>query len=304
MSGKLDSPNKDPEAQPLSFETFERTAKVIAALAIGLYALGLLISNQYLRSLGISDFSTLRPKFILTGAWAFALFLTSASPALAPILYGYVWGLPKKYQQFRFAALMVMGIAVGIALDLFVLSFLVERNDVFSRNMIKYVVRELLFPACLGIFALSQATKQMSAIDRTNRQAAKGRRITIALFLAIVLVSLLIFGARIVDPVYRFVPDAQGGAYPVFAQLYLNKDGARLWRNMEAIICTCSTAESTITGNVSILYQNEHELLVMTYKISQDKNGKHPPRIVTLRKELLDGIVLVQTPEDLDLQQQ
>jgi hypothetical protein len=46
----------------------EQLAKAIGALAIAFYVVGLLATNGYLFSLGVSDFSVLRPRFIYTGA--------------------------------------------------------------------------------------------------------------------------------------------------------------------------------------------------------------------------------------------
>src|SRR6266404_1790690 len=69
-----------------SFETAEKLAKSIIALVALMYGLGLFVTNRHLLSLGISDFSALRPKYVLTGAWILPLLLLSSLPAIFPFL--------------------------------------------------------------------------------------------------------------------------------------------------------------------------------------------------------------------------
>jgi hypothetical protein len=65
----------------------EHAVKSLAAFTVLLYALGLLTANQYLMGIGISDFSSLKPKFVLTGIWSFAFYLFSSSPIVIPMTY-------------------------------------------------------------------------------------------------------------------------------------------------------------------------------------------------------------------------
>jgi hypothetical protein len=114
------------------------------------------------------------------------------------------------------------------------------------------------------------------------------------------LVGLTVF-SNSMAVVYDEIPEAYGGALPVEAMLYFNKDGARLWSNLHAITCSCSTPESTISKDTKILYQNEQQLIVKT-KIGQaNADGHYQEEIVAVNKSLLDGIVLkyLSLPENL-----
>jgi hypothetical protein len=48
-------------------DQIESLSKAVALIAIGLYIIGLLTVNAYLYTLGVSDFSTLKPRYIYTG---------------------------------------------------------------------------------------------------------------------------------------------------------------------------------------------------------------------------------------------
>ena len=60
------------------FEILERSAKIVLASLAVLYCAGILVTNAALTSLGITDFSSLRVKYISTGALPFFLALVSS----------------------------------------------------------------------------------------------------------------------------------------------------------------------------------------------------------------------------------
>jgi hypothetical protein len=58
----------------------EQVAKVLGLLGILLYVVGLLSVNGYLQSFGVSDFSLVRTRFVLTGALIAASAVTCSIP--------------------------------------------------------------------------------------------------------------------------------------------------------------------------------------------------------------------------------
>jgi hypothetical protein len=69
---------------PTTIEVLLRSVAIVGAL---FYILGFLTTNAYLYKLGVSDFSLLRTRFILTGV------LTLAPLALAPLALALIGGL-------------------------------------------------------------------------------------------------------------------------------------------------------------------------------------------------------------------
>ncbi|SRR6266481_462397 len=87
------SPNMSPDSDTaqgkpelFTFELFERAAKITIVIVGVLYGLGLLITNTYLASIGVSDFSSIKPKYIITGAWSFLILLLAALPSVFFVL--------------------------------------------------------------------------------------------------------------------------------------------------------------------------------------------------------------------------
>jgi hypothetical protein len=76
-----DSQDKADFTQPANLkDAVELTAKLVAGLAIVCYAFGLISTNLYLAQFGITDFSVLRPKCIVTGSWVLSVILISSAP--------------------------------------------------------------------------------------------------------------------------------------------------------------------------------------------------------------------------------
>jgi len=70
LTGSGNANNKEHETkspQISAFDFLERSAKVVLASLALLYAAGLFVTNFALRSLDITDFSSLRAKYVATG---------------------------------------------------------------------------------------------------------------------------------------------------------------------------------------------------------------------------------------------
>src|SRR5579864_7236998 len=72
--------SNDPKPVVGIFDLAEKVTKAAALVLAVSYGLGLVISNQYLAPLGISDFSSLKPKYILTGLWTLLLLTIASLP--------------------------------------------------------------------------------------------------------------------------------------------------------------------------------------------------------------------------------
>lgn len=59
-----------PAGRQIEWSDVERVGRIVAYAALGAYVVGLLIVNMYLYQIGMTDFSVLRTRFILTGVLA------------------------------------------------------------------------------------------------------------------------------------------------------------------------------------------------------------------------------------------
>jgi hypothetical protein len=112
------------------------------------------------------------------------------------------------------------------------------------------------------------------------------------------------FTSVLSERVYPYVPEARGGGSPVTVKLFLNADGSKFWKRLGALVCSCSDGDFVTTGEVSLMYQNDHEIVVMAYR--EDPKKKGPPwlpQLVTVSKSLVDGIQMAYTPTQFDFQQ-
>lgn len=262
-----------------AFSHVEQAVKSLAAFTILLYALGLLTANQYLMSIGISDFSSLKPKFVLTGIWVFAFYIFSSSPVIVPLLYSFFSKKPLQGNHLRYAAFSVFGFAVGFVLDAGLLTVLIRGNTLSSLMWNSYILN--IIPVASGPLLI--------AVLLPSEKRSRAARLFVGGMLA--LVGLAVFSDLTVA-LYDVIPDAYGGGLPVVAMLYFNKDGARLWHNLQATTCSCSTPESTISSPIYILYQNEQQLIVKTKFGVADASGQYREQVVAVNKNLLDGYSL------------
>jgi hypothetical protein len=111
------------------------------------------------------------------------------------------------------------------------------------------------------------------------------------------------FTSVLSESIYPYVPEARGGGKPVTVKLFLNANGSKFWKRLGAMVCACSDNEFVTTGEVSLMYQSDHEIVVMAYQ--EDLKKKGPPwipQLVNMNKSLVDGIQVVRTPTQFDFQ--
>src|ERR1700746_1902705 len=64
-------------------EFFQHLVTGFTVGAAVLYVVGMLVTNEYLFSLGFTDFNLIRPKSIITGTWAVLLMFACCGPAIS-----------------------------------------------------------------------------------------------------------------------------------------------------------------------------------------------------------------------------
>src|SRR5436305_933385 len=100
---------------PSSFEMAEKISKAAALLVAVSYGLGVLISNEYLIALGVSDFASLRPKYIITGLWTIVLIVLAALPILLPMAA--ITSFPKRKKLALSTTYFVIAVAFLVGIE-------------------------------------------------------------------------------------------------------------------------------------------------------------------------------------------
>ena len=260
-----------------SFEIFEKITKASIVLVAVLYSLGLLVSMQHLMALGVSDFSSLRPKYIATGAWTLLLFLLAAFPALMPAIALFFSPPPKWSARVGFAFFLVFATAFGIAIT-------------FEHFLLKSLGIPLPYSVPREVFSLTYTVTLTTFlclfmwIDSYGRPASRRYLILISVY---IIPSTIFFTTHdYLQNIYVQVPEALGGGKPTIGELILNKDGIVFWR--QARLFAGTAPESSSTGQVKILYQSEREFVLQAPY--GNGNGKKD-RIVIMNKSLVDGVL-------------
>jgi hypothetical protein len=222
----MDSATTDGANVPVQ-QRIEPIAKVVAATLAAFYAIGLIITNMFLGSLGASDFSDLRPRTILVGM-AFAIYV--AVPLGLAVVPLYVFAFVRRHTMHRFAATAAaVAMAVGFAFllpapfEFFIVA--TGRHGGFTTLSTRFW-REAYqdssqWPYILVLILLPMAGLAVASIRQRilSPDVKKG-----AYVLALLgVVSQMIAFA---DSVYPELQSSIGGGHPELVELVFQKAGA------------------------------------------------------------------------------
>lgn len=215
----------------MSSDQVEKVVKASVLVIALIYSVGLIETNMYLMRFGISDFSSLKPRYILTGAWVLWILALVAGPA-------YFVTIQFRERRYVVGCLLLLGYYT-MSLLLWVATAVVWRLP----NRF-----ELL--GFLGILALCSFIPITIAQLGLKRHTAQ---LTIVIF-----ISLLMFLHVIAVNIYAIVPDAWGGGKPMLATLTFNRDGADVWRKADLEI----DPKTDASGFIRIVYQDDRNIYV------------------------------------------
>lgn len=269
-------------------ELVEKIAKALVAFVGVAYGIGLLVTNQYLSIIGVSDFSSLHPKYVITGSWIILLVQSAMWPVILPTL------------SYRFLSIQFTPIIKFLILFLLAM-FSVGVSLSFQTVILVYLSAEKL-PKYFSLFINSRETLEftvimsiMAAVFLLSSKISyfiskivvyveqRSVHLLIIANSSLAIIVLIVFHSV---SIYMKVPEALGGGRPSGAQLIFNGGGLAFWKLTGASVST--DADSKTSGLVYILYQNDHELVIRaTRKVDQVDTQK----IIILSKSLVDGIL-------------
>ena len=287
MSADSATSMQDTSAQPLA-KTLEAATKASVIVLAILYGLGLLVTNEYLITLGVSDFTSVRPKYIVTGAWVLVIVAATFIPILFPLLI-------RESRVAEKIAAAFLGALVAWVSVFFVLRVLGIQSE----------LREMWKPLTL-LLGVSSAIYFQTWLFR--------KIIVIPAAISISAIVLLgCFGGItatfiVAKKIYPKVPEALGGGKPLSGRIILNKEAAEFW--VEAGVeksdppnKTDDTFDDTARSrSVKILYQDEHVMVIevqstrVTPKLGVRGVVKSTQtRTMLLNKSLVDGVIIDST---------
>ena len=271
-------------SQPI--ELITKSAAVALAVC---YLVGLLVVNIYLWSLGISEFSLLKVRFVYTGAvvliWLSASLILSVLAVLIASVskeaeVEHVWVRRLQRLMYRRDAQLVADIILWVGAFSYPLWL---GNRVLSgaylpihwpliRVLLPTYGRLLLVVACLILLA----SVMNGLVDRFLFIATRNdRRMYLAVLTFSTLLAFFGYVRSFSHRIYPVLPEQAGGGKPRDVQIVFSPDHASIMKSLGIPVCE----PLGISSRVRLMFDSDNGVVV-------ESRGK----IVQLRKEMVDGI--------------
>lgn len=260
-------------SQGWSFDQVEKITKPLVIFVALIYSLGMLVTNRYLMYYGISDFSSLKPRYIFTGVWAASMICCAALPGAA----GFVTIVKLKWSWLKVLIAILGSLAVGAVAFYFIAFWLLPSY------LLGIYADELWFVEIA--IALCYLFLAVTSIIAYNSFKKHPRIAFTYVVISSIATSLFVIIAISKPNVYGQIPEAVGGGKPMAAILILNSQGANVWRQAGMPI-----AKDTIsnTDEIEIIYQDDHNLYV---KGSYDRPEQIKTKMIIISRSLVDLIL-------------
>jgi hypothetical protein len=269
----VESGNKSVEFSIVSL-LLEPITKATVVVSAVLYCVGMLIANEYLMRLGISDFGALRPKYILTGTWAVLLALLLTLPG-HPISYlGRTGGLKVQHKRRLGIVLAIILFAIAPPVLWLVLFGLTSQFSFPGGHW--YLSYFLSLVCSLAVIGCGQLIR---LIQYLLKHGMRRVQLVYALITSVIPIILFLSTQLVARTVYNKIPEALGGGQPVRAHLVLNSDGVIFWNR--ATTRQIPVEQGGNTGCVMILHTSQDELVIGL--------PEKPSTVIFLKKSLVLG---------------
>lgn len=296
-----------------AFDMAEKITKSAALVVAVSYALGVLISNQYLVTLGVSDFASLKPKYIITGLWTILLIVLAALPVLMPMAA--VKSYPNRNKYFISAVFFVVACAFLVAFEPFV--FMLLGSDISVKSVLdgtatqrQIVESNLFYTACFKLIVVVWVGVSLTAFmiaraKRLTNTNIRSKHFGATIYAVIGLFVCATLGAathNVAVDIYSHIPAASGGGQPTIGRLILNKDGEAFWAEAR-IVSSQKTSELQFLAKDALIsprsriaklyYEDEHSMVV---QIDDSHGGEGEIVTMTLNKSLVDAFITDKNP--------
>jgi hypothetical protein len=277
----------------IPIETMVRSVAIVGAL---FYVLGFLTTNAYLYKLGVSDFSLLRTRFILTGVLTLApvvlALIGGIYAALDATLHGSHTGLTSRAYLWILA-----DIALPFALY-FTLFSVVAENDVGASARdaaLLSAVCAVLVLALLVSLALYRKSERRPlshlayrgkpvSYDRfTERFGVPSGVVETTIFAVAGVVLFLAYIGLFGQYFYPTLPEQLGGGRPRMAQILVTGEAVPAVRELGLDV----TEDAPLSPPVQLLWEGEESYVI---RLPRPNNGA----VVQIARGLVGGVVTGQ----------
>jgi hypothetical protein len=278
-----DSQDKADFTQPANLkDAVELTAKLVAGLAIVCYAFGLISTNLYLAKFGITDFSVLRPKCIVTGGWVLSVILISSAPFLIT-LYRQPPSLTKPNYQRVFIHIgryLVASIIPWIVLVSFV--YWTSQPFDLDRDYLSTASRHDWSQASVISFLFMIFGLILGGSAKSTVYAIRSKFIGPLLIVraAALLISMLAIVSLFVYVIFPGLPSSLAGGEIEKVTLLTNEAHLSALQEL-GIMFNSSKKCPHLSDVVGLVYETDHNILIQRFKL--------PPTL--LDRSLVDAIV-------------
>lgn len=280
----------------------EQLVRNLAAVTAVFYVVGFLTTNAYLYQLGVSDFSLLRTRFVLTGVLTLAplalALITGVYVALDATVYvGDLWRIKRAHLA------VLVDVAIPFALYFLLFSYVAGNEPVVAARdaallTVICAVIVLALIATLTLYRRSERKPLRRIIYRGDRveyerfterfgvpDAVVETLIFILGGILLILTYLGIFGVHF----YPIIPEQLGGGRPRTAQLLVTANAIPAARELGIDV----TEGAPLSGPVQLLWEGEDTLVIRL-------PAPHQRSVVQLDRGLIDGVVTgaVLTPHE------
>jgi hypothetical protein len=273
----------------------------------------LLTTNAFLRPHGLSDFSVLRPKAVLTGAIVVgSLSVIAIYPArvVALFIHGFELPFDKKPSLFKKAQQLIVPWLV-LVLSLWLMAagsakFLTSVEHLLGHNIL-IVATELYLSAVLvkvlGIQLIRSVVRSKPFQGDFIGIAFAWTKL--AIWTTTLCVAVALYITVFVNNVYIHIPREYGGGKPDWIQFELHSDSAPVLSDLG----TPFMPNSHTTYPLPVIYESEDSVTVMFAKqptsaqATSDKQTRQCS-IVTISKKLIDASIWgADSPKSDDMRQ-
>lgn len=271
----------------------EQLIRSFAVMAATFYVVGFLTANFYLYLLGVSDFSLLRTRFILTGVMV-----------VAPLAFALAFGIyaaidfsifERRADGFNRAWLWIAGdVLLPFALY-FLLFWVVAENDVASALFdaaLLSVTCSIMVLVFLGSLAIHRRTDRHPVTyffyqgDRViaerfnDRYGIPGVLVENLIFVIVGTLLFLGYVGLFGQSLYSHLPEQLGGGRPRPAQLLITADAVPTVNRLGIAV----TTEELLSPPVELLWEGENSYVIRLPDPRQRS-------VVQLSRELVSGVV-------------
>jgi hypothetical protein len=211
-------------------ETLGRFATYVG---IGLYILGLLISNVYLYQIGVSDFSVLRTRFILTGMVAMlipvpiGLLVFAEFIAIQRVRWFYTSQEGQSQRKSNEFFIALINVTIPIALGLLAISRIAQSGVTFRSPLISSMGMsfDLIFAS---VFALIFVVIESAVLFQLRRDSESPHHLPgsglvgmLFLIVALPLFTIFMYIDIFAASIYPIIPEQFGGGKPKEVELVI-----------------------------------------------------------------------------------